>query len=44
VRSVERLLDLEVAWLLPGHGERQAFAPGEWRAALTRTLALAQGG
>jgi glyoxylase-like metal-dependent hydrolase (beta-lactamase superfamily II)/ferredoxin len=44
VRSVERLLDLDVAWLLPGHGDRQAFAPGEWRAALTRTLAQAQSG
>lgn len=44
VRSVERLLDLDVAWLLPGHGDRHAFAHGEWRAALTRTLTLARGG
>jgi glyoxylase-like metal-dependent hydrolase (beta-lactamase superfamily II) len=44
VRSVQRLLDLDVAGLLPGHGDRQASAPGEWRAALTRTLTLAKGG
>jgi len=44
VRSVERLIDLDVAWLLPGHGDRHAFAPGEWRAALTRTLDPARGG
>jgi glyoxylase-like metal-dependent hydrolase (beta-lactamase superfamily II)/ferredoxin len=38
LRSVERLLDLDVAWLLPGHGHRHAFAPGEWRTALEQTL------
>jgi glyoxylase-like metal-dependent hydrolase (beta-lactamase superfamily II)/ferredoxin len=30
VRSLERLLELDVRWLLPGHGGRRAFAPGEW--------------
>ncbi|MFY8149512.1 MAG: MBL fold metallo-hydrolase [Prochlorococcaceae cyanobacterium] len=44
LRSVERLLDLDVAWLLPGHGHQRAFAPGEWRRALAHTLALARGG
>jgi glyoxylase-like metal-dependent hydrolase (beta-lactamase superfamily II) len=38
LRSVERLFELDVAWLLPGHGHRHAFAPGEWRSALQKTL------
>ena len=38
IQSVRRLLDLDVAWLLPGHGHRQSFAIGEWRAALEQTL------
>ena len=36
--SVERLLHLDVALLLPGHGRRHAFAPGAWRIALEQTL------
>lgn len=28
--SVARLRDLDVRWLLPGHGGRRAFGPGEW--------------
>ena len=44
VRSVERMLDLDVALLLPGQGERHAFAPWEWLAAITRTMSLAKGG
>ena len=40
LRSVERLKELDVAWLLPGHGHAHAFAPGEWRAALKQTLAF----
>ncbi|MEB3318106.1 MAG: MBL fold metallo-hydrolase [Cyanobacteriota bacterium] len=28
--SVAKLRDLDVRWLLPGHGGRQAFAAGEW--------------
>jgi len=39
LRSVERLLDLDVAWLLPGHGHRHRFASGQWRPALEQTLA-----
>jgi glyoxylase-like metal-dependent hydrolase (beta-lactamase superfamily II)/ferredoxin len=39
VRSVERLLDLDVRWLLPGHGRWHHFAPGEWRQELEATLA-----
>jgi glyoxylase-like metal-dependent hydrolase (beta-lactamase superfamily II)/ferredoxin len=39
VRSVRKLLDLDVRWLLPGHGRRRAFAAGEWRPELERTLA-----
>jgi glyoxylase-like metal-dependent hydrolase (beta-lactamase superfamily II)/ferredoxin len=38
--SVEKLRDLDVRWLLPGHGGRQAFAPGEWRTRIERTLAF----
>jgi glyoxylase-like metal-dependent hydrolase (beta-lactamase superfamily II)/ferredoxin len=41
LRSVERLLELDVAWLLPGHGDRHAFEPGAWRPALEHTLASA---
>ena len=40
LRSVERLKELDVAWLLPGHGHAHAFAPGEWRAGLEQTLAF----
>ena len=39
IQLVRALLDLDVAWLLPGHGHRHAFALGEWRAALEQTLA-----
>jgi glyoxylase-like metal-dependent hydrolase (beta-lactamase superfamily II)/ferredoxin len=41
LRSVERLLDLDVTWLLPGHGHRHVFARGQWRRALEQTLAWA---
>ena len=39
IRSVRKLLDLDVAWLLPGHGHRHHFEPGEWRRAIDQTLA-----
>jgi glyoxylase-like metal-dependent hydrolase (beta-lactamase superfamily II) len=39
IQSVWSLLDLDVAWLLPGHGHRHHFAPGAWRLALEQTLA-----
>lgn len=40
LNSVERLRDLDVAWLLPGHGHRHRFEPGAWRPALEQTLAF----
>jgi len=44
VRSVEALLPLDVRWLLPGHGDRRAFAPGAWAPALHTTLEGCQAG
>lgn len=38
IRSVKRLLDLDVSWLLPGHGHRHQFPPGVWHQALSDTL------
>jgi glyoxylase-like metal-dependent hydrolase (beta-lactamase superfamily II)/ferredoxin len=40
LESVARLRDLDVRWLLPGHGGRHAFAAGEWAEQLDRTLAF----
>ena len=40
LRSVAKLRDLDVRWLLPGHGGRRAFAAGEWRRCLAATLAF----
>jgi glyoxylase-like metal-dependent hydrolase (beta-lactamase superfamily II) len=42
--SVEKLRDLDVRWLLPGHGYRQAFAAGEWARQIDRTLAFCRHG
>ena len=42
LRSIERLLDLDVRWLLPGHGHKHCFDPGQWQAALEQTLAYAR--
>ena len=42
LRSVERLLELDVAWLLPGHGHRHPFEAGQWRPALEQTLAFSR--
>ena len=39
-RSVAKLRQLDVRWLLPGHGDRQHFAPGEWRHAIDGILAI----
>ena len=39
VASVVKLRHLDVRWLLPGHGYRHAFAAGEWREQVKRTLA-----
>lgn len=44
LRSVERLRDLDVRWLLPGHGHWQAFGPGQWHRQLNATLEWARGG
>ena len=38
IRSLERLQPLDVAWLLPGHGHRHAFAPQAWSEAVHQTL------
>lgn len=40
LRSVEKLLNLDVRLLLPGHGGRRSFAAGEWRPRLEATLAF----
>lgn len=39
VASVARLQDLDVRWLLPGHGGRRGFGPGAWSRQIERTLA-----
>jgi len=38
LKSVERLVDLDVSWLLPGHGHAHQFANGHWKTALEQTL------
>ncbi len=38
LKSVQRLLDLDVKWLLPGHGHAHMFKKGEWKKALEKTL------
>lgn len=40
LESVAKLRDLDVRWLLPGHGGRQAFAAGAWADQIDRTLAF----
>jgi len=42
--SVEKLRDLDVRWLLPGHGDRHPFAAGEWRDWIERALAHGRSG
>jgi glyoxylase-like metal-dependent hydrolase (beta-lactamase superfamily II)/ferredoxin len=44
VASVEKLQGLDVRWLLPGHGDRRAFAAGEWCEQIERTLAFCRSG
>ena len=39
--SVAKLRDLDVRWLLPGHGDRRCFKAGVWRRELDRLLAHA---
>ncbi len=43
VASVELLRDLDVRWLLPGHGDRHPFDAGAWGAAIDCTLAYCRG-
>ena len=43
LKSIQRLLDLEVSWLLPGHGYAHQFKPGQWKVALEQTLRHAKG-
>lgn len=40
VASVAKLRDLDVRWLLPGHGNRHRFKSGQWRQLIDRTLAF----
>ncbi|MFM7313882.1 MAG: MBL fold metallo-hydrolase [Cyanobium sp.] len=42
--SVAKLRDLDVRWLLPGHGGRRAFAAGEWSERIDQTLAFCGSG
>jgi glyoxylase-like metal-dependent hydrolase (beta-lactamase superfamily II)/ferredoxin len=43
MRSVERLLDYEFEWVLPGHGRRAHLGRGEMRAELIRSIARLRG-
>lgn len=42
VRSLAKLQHLNVGWLLPGHGDRHCFAPGEWQRHLKALLAAVE--
>ncbi len=42
LKSVKRLLELDVSWLLPGHGYAKQFKEGEWKAAIKQTLQYAE--
>ncbi len=42
LKSVKRLLDLKISWLLPGHGSAHQFMPGQWKEALEKTLRHAE--
>lgn len=43
IESVARLRDLDVRWLLPGHGGRSSFVAGAWAEQIDRTLAFCRG-
>ena len=38
LRSLKLLQGLDVAWLLPGHGSKQSFGPGDWDVCLRSYL------
>ncbi len=38
LKSVKKLINLDVKWLLPGHGYAKKFAQGEWKLAIENTL------
>ncbi|KGG14916.1 MULTISPECIES: MBL fold metallo-hydrolase [unclassified Prochlorococcus] len=38
LKSIKKLQDLDVRWLLPGHGHAKHFKEGEWKAAVEQTL------
>ena len=38
LKSVKKLLHLDVEWLLPGHGYAKQFQQGEWEEAVIKTL------
>ena len=38
VKSIERLLNLDILWLLPAHGYAHQFESGDWRESITKTL------
>ena len=42
-RSMERLLDYEFEWVLPGHGRRARFSPAEMRRQLQECVARMRG-
>ena len=38
LNSIKKLLNLDVSWLLPGHGYAHKFDSGEWKTLLKNTL------
>ncbi len=38
IKSMEKLIDLDVSWLLPGHGAAHHFEPGEWKHSLNKAI------
>ncbi|WP_320674106.1 MBL fold metallo-hydrolase [Prochlorococcus sp. MIT 1341] len=41
LKSVERLIGLDVSWILPGHGYAHQFNSQEWKKAILKTLSYA---
>ena len=40
LKSVKKLLNLDIGWLLPGHGFAHQFEAGEWRKAVEQTISF----